>query len=43
MAKIVCTECNYRFESEHLKKCPYCGGINIEEDLDAEDIVNEKF
>jgi len=25
MVKWVCTGCNYRFESENVDECPYCG------------------
>jgi len=41
MAKFVCKNCDYKFESKEIKKCPYCDNINITKDLDAEDLVEK--
>ena len=40
MAKFVCRNCNYRFESEQIKeKCPYCGEAEVVKEPSAEDLV----
>ena len=41
MTKWVCTGCNFRFNSENAKECPYCGRNNIEKEPSAEDLLNE--
>jgi len=42
MTKFVCRNCNYRFESEQIKReCPYCGEKEIVKEKSAEDIVAE--
>jgi len=45
MAKFVCENCNYRFESDServLKKCHYCGKLGIVEQPSAQDLINEE-
>jgi len=42
--KFMCTNCNYRFNSEEdqtKKKCPYCGEKNLIKEPDAEDLIKE--
>ena len=42
--KLVCKNCNYRFESgfdKIEKKCPYCGKKGVIEEPDAETLINE--
>tara|TARA_Y100000034_G_C6636779_1_gene278212 strand:- start:216 stop:347 length:132 start_codon:yes stop_codon:yes gene_type:complete len=41
MVKFVCKNCDYRFESKKMKKCPYCDSAKISKELDAEDLVRE--
>ncbi len=42
MAKFVCINCGYRFESDTGKKrCPYCGREDVEEEKSAEELVEK--
>ena len=41
MTKFVCKDCDYRFESLNIKKCPYCGKERVVKELDAEDLSKE--
>jgi len=41
MVKWVCNGCNFRFDSENPKDCPYCGRDELEKEPDAEDLLNE--
>ena len=44
MAKFICKDCGYRFESESekiRKRCPYCGKITIIKEPSAEDLLKE--
>ena len=42
MTKFMCRHCNYRFESEQIKKeCPYCGEQEVVREPSAEDLVEE--
>jgi len=41
MVKFVCINCGYRFESEKGKRCPYCGGEDVEEEKSAEELVEK--
>jgi len=43
MTKFICKDCNYRFESEEIKRCPYCNNLNIIKDLGAEDLIDKLF
>jgi len=42
MVKLVCTNCNYKFEAqEKPKTCPYCNKETIEYEKSASDLLNE--
>ena len=44
MAKFICRDCGYRFESkleQDRKKCPYCGKMRIIKEPSAEDLLND--
>jgi len=41
MAKFICSKCNYRFESEKAKDCPYCGEKSIEKEKSASELIEE--
>lgn len=45
MAKLICKQCNYKFDSVSdalPKKCPYCGKERtVKKESSAEDIVGE--
>ena len=46
MAKYVCKECNFRFESEYdqtKKKCPYCQKTSVMKEPSAEELLEEDF
>ena len=40
--KLICEKCNYQFESKILpERCPYCGREGVEEEPDAQELINE--
>jgi len=42
MTKLVCTGCNYRFESENIIDCPYCGREHtVEKEPSAKELLEE--
>jgi predicted RNA-binding Zn-ribbon protein involved in translation (DUF1610 family) len=41
MVKFLCKNCNYRFESERVFDCPYCGEDSIEKEKTAEELLDE--
>ena len=41
MVKFVCGKCNYRFEADKPRKCPYCGEGKVEYDKSAEELLND--
>jgi len=44
MARFVCKDCNYRFESESNqtgKKCPYCRKERLIKEPSAEELLND--
>ncbi len=45
MSTFVCSQCNYRFDSDIEKipkRCPYCGRANcVRKEKSAEDLVTE--
>lgn len=42
MGKFVCKECGYKIEkTEKLRVCPYCNKESLEEEQDAEKLVEE--
>ena len=44
MAKFICKNCGYKFNSEleqNKKKCPYCGKIGIIKEPSAEELLKE--
>ena len=41
MVKFICTNCNYKFESENPSDCPYCGKDSLEKDKSAEELLEE--
>ena len=34
-------KCNFRFDAESPKECPYCGKETLERDKSAEEILDE--
>jgi len=41
MVKWVCKGCNFRFEAEAPKDCPYCGRYLLEKEPNASELLNE--
>ena len=41
MIKYICTNCNYKFESENASGCPYCGSDKFEKDKSAQELLEE--
>jgi len=41
MVKYVCSKCNYRFEAESAKTCPYCGQEAIGKEKSAAELIDE--
>jgi len=41
MAKYLCTNCNYRFDSTNPSECPYCSHNSIEPEKSAEELLDE--
>lgn len=41
MIRCVCRNCNYRFESEKPRECPYCGMDEIEQEKSANELLKE--
>ncbi len=42
MTKFVCKECGYKIETESRpRKCPYCSKESIEEEKNAEELIEE--
>jgi len=41
MVKYICTNCNYRFESEDAYDCPYCGREKIENEKSAGELLED--
>jgi len=41
MTNYICSNCGFRFETEKVKKCPYCSGSRIEKEKSAEELVEE--
>jgi len=41
MVKWVCINCNYRFNAENPRDCPYCGRDSIEKEKGAAEILKE--
>ncbi|MFH1359035.1 MAG: hypothetical protein ABIH37_04050 [archaeon] len=41
MAKYVCKNCNYRFDSEDADECGFCGMKSIEVEKNAEELIDE--
>ena len=41
MTRYICTACNFRFNSENPKECPYCGRSRIEKEKSAEELLEE--
>ena len=41
MAKWVCTGCNFRFEAEKEKECPYCGRDTTQKEPTASELLEE--
>lgn len=40
MRRFVCTNCNYSFESDKIKKeCPYCGEEEVIVEPSADDLI----
>ena len=42
MARFVCQDCGYRFESEKdAEKCPYCNKDKVEQEQTAGELLNQ--
>ena len=41
MGKYICTNCNYRFNSENPFDCPYCGKKTLEKEKSAEELLEQ--
>ena len=41
MGRYLCTNCNYRFESQRPLDCPYCGMDQIEKEKSASELLEE--
>ncbi len=41
MVKWICSGCDFRFESENPKGCPYCGRDTLEKEPDASELLDE--
>jgi len=41
MKKWICTNCNYRFDSENPRDCPYCGMEALEKEKNAAELLEE--
>lgn len=42
MVSYICTNCNFRLNSERLQKdCPYCGKRALEKEKSAEELLDE--
>ena len=37
----ICTHCNFRFEAENPRDCPYCGRDTLEKDKSASELLGE--
>ena len=42
MVKLICKNCEYRFEGQiKTNTCPYCGKKMVEEEQNAEELIKE--
>ena len=37
----ICTNCNYRFNAENPRDCPYCGKEMLEKEKSAVELLDE--